>query len=50
MFNPNLGKEEKHTIYFKYIINKRPVYIFAFGVYKSKQVNVGGIQHCLAQM
>ena len=31
-------------------ILKRPVYIFAFGVYISKQVNVSGIQHYLAQM
>ena len=31
-------------------ILKRPVDIFAFGVYISKQVNVSGIQHYLAQM
>ena len=29
---------------------KRPVYIFAFGVYNYKQVNVSGIQHYLVQM
>ena len=29
---------------------KRPVYIIAFGVYNSKEVNVSGIQHYLAQM
>ena len=28
---------------------QRPVYIFAFGEYNSKQVNVSGIQHFLAQ-
>ena len=27
---------------------KRPVYIFAFGEYNSKQLNVSGIQHYLA--
>ena len=30
-------------------ICKRPVYIFVFGEYNSKQVNVSGIQHFLAQ-
>ena len=29
--------------------NKRPVYIFAFGAYNSKQVNVSGIQIFRAQ-
>ena len=29
---------------------KTCIYIFAFGVYNSKQVNLSGIQHCLAQM
>ena len=31
------------------LADKRPVYIFAFGEYHSKQVNVSGIQHLLAQ-
>jgi len=30
--------------------NKRPVHIFAFGEYKSKQLNVSGIQHYLVQI
>ena len=29
---------------------KRPIYIFAFGEYKSQQVNVSGIQHYFAQI
>ena len=29
---------------------KRPVYIIAFGVYNSKEVNFGSIQHYLVQM
>ena len=31
-------------------IRKRPVYIFAFGEYNSKQVNASGIQHYFAQI
>ena len=36
--------------YFAFPLVKRPVYIFAFGVYNSKHVNVSDIQHYLPQM
>ena len=39
----------KNLMYILHIL-KRPVYIFAFGVYNSKQVNVSGIRHYVAQM
>ena len=32
------------------VSSKRPVYMFAFGEYNSKQVNVSGIQHYFTQI
>ena len=43
------SSKQAKTIETKLYILKRPVYIFAFGEFNSQQVNVGGIQHFLAQ-
>ena len=39
-----------YVVFLFNVYTKRHVYIFAFGVYNSKQVNVSGIQHYLTQM